>query len=63
MAEIYTHYVPYDSPYLTARFPKHARAWCGLLIDIKTQMSNEPTCPTCQRMLKERDEEPLWDKG
>jgi transcription initiation factor IIE alpha subunit len=48
---------------LTVRFPRHARAWCGKLIDIKTQMSNEPSCPVCQRMLKEFDEEPTyWDK-
>ena len=56
------HIVPYDSPYLTVKFPRHARAMCGKLITIKYEMDNvDPTCEICKRMDEEEEKNsPGW---
>lgn len=56
MTEEYTHFIAYDSPYLTVRFPRYARAYCGKLVDPKSH-DNNPTCPTCKNLVDQETAE------
>lgn len=51
MADLLTHWVPFDSPLVGSR----RRALCGTLVDEGRAHDPRPSCRTCQLVLLEAD--------